>query len=184
MALHTTGLGPTQMLQLMASIGVDDPAQLAELLASVGFKPPQPGGGAFGPLIPPAPRQGHAPRAAAPPSPVRPPRPPPRPTTPPTTPPPEPLPTPPEGEEEESASDKFLRALAAVEIPTPPQLPSAPSFGAAVPRGGGTVDPRMLAALLQLLGAGQGPASGVTPALGNLIGGVGGGSRSPGNIQL
>ena len=108
--------------------------------------------------------------------------PPPAPASPKPTPPPRPplehppLPQPPPPETEPSGADKvsdFFGELANIKIPEPPVPPPFPGLAGGVPRGGGTIDPRQLAALLELLATGQGGAAGApVPSLGRLIGGV------------
>ena len=168
--VQLAGLRPEQLLQLLGSIGVNDPGQLAELLAQVGFRPPPQKISALGELAQPVDGRAQAPLPPepAPPKPT-PPTPQPVPVPAPAPPPPPPKPEPPGA----GGPGGFLEALAAIQIPGPPAQQQFPSLAGGVPRGGGTIDPRQLAALLELLTAGQGAAGGApVPSLGRLIGGV------------
>lgn len=149
----TGGLRSDQLLQLLGSMGVNDPDQLAAILAPTGFVPPTGGPtSSLGQLAQPVQA------AAAPPTQEELERSPGEEATPPTI----------KKPEEEGG---FLKALAAIRIPEAPQQPRVPNLGGNVPRGGGTIDPQQLAALLQLLSAGQAGQAQPLPALGGLIAG-------------
>lgn len=161
MAIANSG----DLLRLMGTMGLNNPDEFAALLANTGFVAP-PAGGPVGPAL------GELAQPAVP-----------------ATPPPPPAPTQAEIAESQGAMEmamgetqagpfavpeaappggSFLKALAALEMPAAPQAPRVPNLSGNVPRPGGTIDPRQLQALLQLLNTGQGGAPSI-PALGGLI---------------
>lgn len=196
MATRSQGLDQSQLLQVFATLGVNAPDELAAILAPTGFTPPA-GGPALGALaqLTPAPAglvaaavpqptavptqaeiaqsQGALEAAQGP----------------------QFIPTAagiqsdqglleqavgetpagPFALPQESTPDvpggDFLKALAAIKVPETPQAPRVTNLSGNVPRLGGTIDPRQLQVLLELLSQGQSGAGQTIPALGGLIAG-------------
>lgn len=83
---------------------------------------------------------------------------------PPPPPPPAPVPAP-----QETTGDSLLKALAAVQAPPAPAVPRLPTGTAPLPRGGGTIDPRLLEQIMALLAPAAGTTQAPASSLGALI---------------